>query len=416
MRVFALVVLTSVNVVNYLDRFIISALLPFIKADMQLSDAQLGLLHTAFTFSYLLSAPFLGFLGDRISRKWLASVTVIFWSFATALSGMARSYGSLLGIRAMVGIGEAGYGPVAPTMINDFYSPAVRSRMLSIYYVGTPLGSALGLMMGGFLGHHYGWRLAFLVAAVPGVVLALLTLFIREPERQAPHLEKPSLMETLRYLARTPSYLYNLVGTAAMTFATGGLAYWYPTFLFRMRGWHLTTATQFFGAVTVVAGITGTVFGGFLADLWQDKNRRSYFYVSAIGMLLAAPLAVASILIQSRIWVFPFVFLSIFFLFFNMSPLNAAIISVVRPRMRATAMALNILFIHLLGDAVSTWAIGKVSDATESLTLGILIGPAAILVGGAILLAGSGALARDQLKLEVELKTRKALGPVIMGL
>lgn len=408
MRIFALVVLTSVNVVNYLDRFIISALLPFIKTDLQLSDAQLGLLHTAFTFSYLISAPFLGFLGDRISRKWLASLTVIFWSVATALSGMAGSYASLLGIRAMVGIGEAGYGPVAPTIINDLYSPTVRSRMLSIYYVGTPLGSALGLMMGGLLGHHYGWRLAFLVAAIPGFVLALSVLLIREPVRQGSQTERPSLFETIAHLFQTPSYLYNLVGTAAMTFATGGLAYWFPTFLFRVRGWHLTTATQFFGAITVVAGISGTMFGGFFADMWQNKNRRSYFYVSAIGMLLSAPLAVAAILIQRRIWAFPFVFLSIFFLFFNVSPLNAAIISVVKPRMRATAMAINILFIHLLGDAVSTWAIGKVSDVTDSLTLGILIGPAAIVIGGLILIAGSGTLVRDQVKVEAELKSPDA--------
>lgn len=403
MRVFALVVLTSMNVVNYLDRFIISALLPYIKGDLHLSDAQLGLLHTAFTFSYLFSAPFLGYLGDRISRKWLASVAVFFWSVATALSGMAGSYVALLGIRAMVGIGEAGYGPVAPTMISDFYSPHVRSRMLSIYYVGTPLGSAAGLMLGGTLGHHYGWRHAFLVAAIPGFLLAVLAMMIREPQRQGSNLEKPSFGETFGYLLKTPSFLYNMVGTAAMTFATGGLAYWFPTFLFRMRGWHLTTATQFFGAITVVAGIAGTIIGGFLADMWQDKNRKAYFYVSAIGMLLAAPLAIASILVQNRIWVFPFVFLSIFFLFFNMSPLNAAIISVVKPRMRATAMAFNILCIHLLGDAVSTWAIGKVSDATQSLTLGILIGPAAIVLGGFILIAGAGALARDQLHLEQEM-------------
>jgi predicted MFS family arabinose efflux permease len=282
--------------------------------------------------------------------------------------------------------------------------------MLSVYYIGTPLGSALGLMLGGTMGHYFGWRHAFLVAAIPGFLLALLALGMREPPRQAPHLEKSSLRETIFYLAHTPAYLYNLLGACAMTFATGGLAYWFPTFLSRMRGWHLTTATQFFGAITVVAGIAGTMFGGFLADMWQEKSRRSYFYVSAIGMILAAPLAMASILIQNRIWVFPFVFLSIFFLFFNMSPLNAAIISVVKPRMRATAMAMNILFIHLLGDAVSTWAIGRVSDATESLTLGIMIGPAAILLGGLILITGAPALERDQAKLEKQLEQHKDTG------
>jgi predicted MFS family arabinose efflux permease len=391
------------NIVNYLDRFIISALLPFIKTDLSLSDAQLGLLHTAFTFSYLFSAPFLGFLGDRVTRKWLASLTVFLWSIATGLSGLAKGYRSLLGIRALVGIGEAGYGPVAPTIINDYYSENVRSRILSIYYIGTPLGSAIGLMSGGILGQHYGWRTAFLVAAVPGLILALLALFMKEPKRQITSSENISFKETFRYLLRIRSYRYNLFGTAAMTFATGGLAYWFPTFLSRMRGWEITSATQFFGAITVVAGITGTLFGGFLADMWQQKNRKAYFYVASLGMLLSVPLAIASILIQSRAWVFPFVFLTEFFLFFNISPLNAAIISVVRPRMRATAMALNILFIHLLGDAVSTWVIGQVSDMTHSLTAGVLIGPAAILIGGLILIAGADSLAQDQEALKDEL-------------
>jgi predicted MFS family arabinose efflux permease len=388
------------NVVNYLDRFIISALLPFIQADLNLTDAQLGLLHTAFTFSYVLAAPFLGFFGDRTVRKWLASATVFFWSIATALSGLARTYGQLLGIRGMVGIGEAGYGPVAPTIINDYYSENVRSRILSIYFIGTPLGSAIGLMSGGVLGHHFGWRTAFLVAAIPGLILSILALFMKEPPRAAQQTENPTLAETLSFLKNTRSYRYNLLGTAALTFASGGLAYWFPTFLSRMRGWQITSATQFFGAITVVAGVTGTLFGGFIADLWQNKNRRSYFYVSALGMIMAAPLAVGAILIQDRAWVFPLVFLAEFFLFFNMSPLNAAIISVVHPKMRATAMALNILFIHVLGDAVSTWAIGKVSDMTGSLTIGVLVGPIAILIGGLILLIGAKSLEEDQLRQE----------------
>lgn len=398
MKIFALVILTSLNVVNYLDRSIISALLPFIRSDLKLTDAQLGLLHSAFTFSYLFSAPFLGLLGDRVNRRWLASGSVFLWSIATAASGMAATYPMLLAIRAGVGIGEAGYGPVAPTMISDYYSEKVRSRMLSIYYVGIPLGSAIGIISGGDLGQRFGWRTAFWVAAVPGLLLALLTLLIREPKRSSSPTEIPSVKETLQTLARTPSYLYNVLGTTAMTFATVGLAYWFPTFLSRERGWEITQATRFFGATTVVAGIAGTVFGGFIADFWQHRSRKSYFYVSAIGMLLAVPLSLASLLIYSKAWTFPFVFLAVFFLFFNISPLNAAIISVVPPRMRATALAMNILFIHLLGDAVSTWAIGQASDLTKSLTIGMLVGPAAILIGGVILLMGAKHLAADQEK------------------
>jgi predicted MFS family arabinose efflux permease len=399
MKIFALVVLTSLNVVNYLDRSIISALLPFIRKDLNLSDTQLGLLHSAFTFSYLFSAPFLGLLGDRVNRKWVASASVFLWSLATAASGMATTYMSLLWIRAGVGVGEAGYGPVAPTIISDYYSEKVRSRMLSIYYVGIPLGSAIGIISGGDLGQRFGWRTAFWVAAIPGLVFAFLTLLIQEPKRASAQSEVPSVKDTLRTLTGTPSYLYNVLGTAAMTFATVGLAYWFPTFLSRERGWEITQATRFFGATTVVAGIAGTVFGGFIADFWQHRNRKSYFYVAAIGMLIAVPLTLASLLIHSKAWVFPIVFLAVFFLFFNISPLNAAIISVVPVRMRATALAVNILCIHLLGDAVSTWAIGYVSDITQSLTFGMLVGPVAIAIGGFLLLIGSKHLLIDQEKL-----------------
>jgi predicted MFS family arabinose efflux permease len=401
MKIFALIVLTSMNLVNYLDRYVISALLPFIKSELVLTDAQLGLLHTAFTIGYLISSPFLGFLGDRINRKWQVSICVFLWSIATALSGKAQSYGSLRAIRSVVGIGEAGYGPVAPTLISDYYSESLRSRMLSIYFIGTPLGSAIGIIVGGHLGHHYGWRTAFFVAAIPGLLLAFLALLIREPKRNFIAPPTRSLPGTVGQIARIPSYVYNVLGTTALTFATGGLAYWFPTFLSRIRGWELTQVTQLFGATTVVAGIAGTMFGGFIADFWHRSNRRAYFYVSAIGMLLAAPMAICSIIIDSRAWAFPFVFLTVFFLFFNTGPLNAAIISVVHPGMRATAMALNILFIHLLGDAISPVMIGRVSDLTNSLTTGMLVGSAAIPLGGLVLLFGANHLAEDEKKLEL---------------
>jgi predicted MFS family arabinose efflux permease len=401
MKIFTIFILTSINLVNYLDRFIISALLPFIKEDLNITDAQLGLLHTSFTVGYLASSPLLGLLGDRMSRKWLASSCVVLWSVATALSGRAQSYGSLQTVRALVGIGEAGYGPVAPTITSDSYSQNVRSRMLSIYFIGTPLGSAIGIILGGTWGAHYGWRTAFLVAAIPGFILAVLALFIKEPPRSTEPVPTPSIAETLQYLIKTPSYVFNVAGTTALTFAVGGLAYWFPSFLSRVRGWDLTQATQLFGSTTVVAGIAGTMFGGFIADTWHAKNRKAYFLVSAIGMLLAAPLAVASILIESRAWAIPFVFLTVFFLFFNTGPLNAAIISVVRPRMRATAMALNILFIHLLGDAISPVLMGQISDLTDSLTAGMIAGAMAIPVGGVILLLGSRWLVQDQEKAEI---------------
>jgi predicted MFS family arabinose efflux permease len=271
--------------------------------------------------------------------------------------------------------------------------------MLSIYFIGTPLGSAIGIILGGHWGAHFGWRTAFLVAAIPGFVLAILALFIREPKRSEASIPTPSVPETIQHLFKTPSYIYNVLGTTALTFAVGGLAYWFPSFLSRVRGWEMGQAAQLFGSTTVIAGITGTLFGGFLADSWHQVNRKAYFLVSAIGMLLAAPTAVSSILIESKAWAFPFVFLTVFFLFFNTGPLNAAIISVVPIKMRATAMAINILIIHLFGDAISPLVIGRISDKTESLTIGMLVGCITIPIGAVILFVGANRLKKDQERL-----------------
>src|SRR5262249_28760820 len=178
----------------------------------------------------------------------------------------------------------------------------VRSRMLSIYFIGAPLGSAIGIITGGFFLHHLGWRTPFFVNAIPRIVLAVFGVLVKEPPRQISATRQPRCRGTLKDLFRTRSYLINVLATAAVTFATVGLAYWFPTFLYRMRGWKITQATQLFGATTVVAGIAGTMFGGFIADLWRKENKRAYFYVGAIGMLLAAPLTAAAIFIHGKIW------------------------------------------------------------------------------------------------------------------
>jgi sugar phosphate permease len=271
--------------------------------------------------------------------------------------------------------------------------------MLSLFYAALPVGSALGFTLGGVIGQHYGWRNAFFVAGIPGFFLAFAALAMREPKRGgsdgalAPALNA-SIATILSTLFRTRSYLVNAAGYTAATFAMGGLAAWWPTYLYRNRGVPLDRAGFLFGATLVVAGFLGTLAGGWLGDRIQARHRGGYFFASGIGLLLATPATLIGTLSPEPAIYWSATFVALFFLFFNTGPLNAAIVNVVPAGMRASAIAVNVLIIHLLGDALSPWLIGRVSDASD-LGTGIILNCGAIAVAGLILVAGAGVLRDD---------------------
>jgi len=394
-----LLVLTLINLLNYLDRYVISGMLPLVQAEFGRTDAQMGVLSSSFLVVYALASPATGVLGDRLPRKWFVGGGVLVWSLATLWSGQARSFEELLLARALIGIGEAGYAAVAPGMISDLYDVRRRGRMLSLFYAALPVGSALGFTLGGAIGQHHGWRSAFLVAGLPGILLGLLALAMREPPRGAADEvrhgdERPAVGAILRTLAGTRSYLVNTAGYTAATFAMGGLAAWWPTFLFRERGVPLDRAGFLFGATLVVAGFLGTLAGGWLGDRIHARHKGGYFLASGIGLLLATPAGLVAVLGASPPLYWAATFLALFFLFFNTGPLNAAICNVVPAQMRASAIAINVLVIHMLGDALSPWLIGKVSDLSD-LGTGIVFNCGAIALAGAILVGGANVLRRD---------------------
>ena len=176
-----LLVLSGINLFNYLDRYVISSLLPLMKEELGLSDARLGSLASWFMVSYLALSPFAGYLGDRYKRKYLIGSTVIVWSLATAATGLSRSYLHLVLTRALTGIGEAGYATVAPAIIADAFPSSRRGSALSVFYAALPVGSALGFTLGGYWGVHFGWRTAFFLAGGPGLLLAIASFLVREP-------------------------------------------------------------------------------------------------------------------------------------------------------------------------------------------------------------------------------------------
>ncbi len=377
---YALGLLLAVNLLNYVDRQVLYAVFPLVKADLRLSDTELGILGSSFMVFYMVSAPLLGWLGDRMSRIRLASYGLSVWSLATVFAGLASGYRMLLGARTVVGIGEASFGTISPGLLSDYFPREKRGRILSCFYVAIPVGSALGYLFGGLLGQRFGWHSAFLMVGLPGLLLALPLWFLREPDRGSGE-ESSGIargLEGYLQLFTNRSFVTNTLAMAAMTFALGGLAQWVPTFLYRIHHLSVAEGNTLFGAITVLSGISGTLTGGWLGDRLQKKSTRGYLLVSGWGFLLGAPVAAFALLTTSVTACLAAIFFAEFLLFLNTGPLNTLIVNVTRPSVRARAFAVNIFFIHVLGDAISPTILGLLSDLW-GLRSSLLITPLAIV-------------------------------------
>jgi MFS family permease len=342
--------------------------------------------------SYSITSPLFGRLGDLFTRKYVIAAGVVLWSFATAGAGLARSFWQMFLPRSLVGVGEAAYATIAPGIITDLYEEERRGRALAVFYAAIPAGSALGFVLGGYLSEIYGWRAAFFVVGLPGVLFASLAMLIREPRRGATDKASdpmadapPTLLRTYRMLWDNRVYGVVTLGFVAYTFALGGLVGWMPALLERYD--HMTTseANEVFGAMTVVSGFLGTFAGGFLGDYLLRHTRHAYLWVSGLCMFAGAPVTVVALSARSPSLFLPAIFLAEFFLFLNTGPLNAVVLGCVPARVRATAMAVNIFFIHALGDAISPPIIGALSDRF-GLYRATLVAPLMMLVSGIVLL------------------------------
>ena len=398
----AVVLLVIINLFNYIDRYILSAVEPEIRAALFAPDdpaamAKTGSLATAFLLSYMVFAPLFGWIADRTSRWLLIAGSVALWSLASGASGLAATFGFLLFTRILVGIGEAGYGPSAPTIIADLFPLERRGRVLSFFYLAIPVGSAIGFAFGSAVEQSTGsWRIPFYLVTIPGLILALLCLFMRDPRQMRPAASdakktpRPAMADYLRLL-KTPSYALNTLAMAAMTFAIGGLSFWVPEYL-RFRG-QPESGRIFFGGITVVAGIVATLSGGWAGDALRKRVRGAYFIVSGTAILLAFPCTVAMIYSPFPLaWMW--MSLAIFFLFFNTGPANTALANVSPQGIRSTAFALNIFIIHALGDAVSPPLIGWIAGRWD-MNIAFLVVSATMAVAGVIWLIAAQFLDRD---------------------
>jgi MFS transporter, Spinster family, sphingosine-1-phosphate transporter len=409
----SLVVLLSINLLNYIDRFVLSAVEPKIREEFGITRTQSGYLPFIFIISYMICAPIFGWLADRFSRWLIVGFSVLLWSAATAASGLAgfhvdptvhhwwsSSWALLVGIglspfvvmlltRMFVGVGEGGYGPTAPTIISDLYPVSRRGYVLAWFYVAMPVGGALGYVVGTAVGASWGWRSAFFIVTIPGVMLGLWTLFMKDPPRgtaDVGHAIKglPKLAD-YTHLIKIRSYVLNTLAMAAMAFSTGGMSYWMPDYLeakVGLGGRGLPeNAGMIFGIITAVAGLGATILGGLAGDKLRDRFGGSYFLVSGVSIMLAAPFMIAMLYVP-----FPYawgmLFASIFFLFFNTGPANTALANVVSPTVRASAFAINIFVLHLVGDAPAPYVLGMIHDHFSAWN------PAFFVVAGSMVVAG----------------------------
>ena len=403
----ALFLLLAINLFNYIDRQVLAALEPDIRTTFFAPDdvnamTKTGLLGDAFFVTYMVSAPILGLLADRISRWLIVGSAVILWSLASGGSGLAATFAILFATRVCVGIGEGGYGPAAPTILSDLFPIETRGRIMAIFCAAIPVGSALGYVVGGLIGAHFGWRWAFYLVAPPGLLLGLLSFWQRDPRFAAGHLAQKSPRRSLRAylnLFRTRSFLINCVAMTLMTFVTGGLGFWVPAYL-RYRNQSPDVGMTIFGLITVVAGLVSTLLGGIIADRLRSRFAGSYFWVSGIGMLIACPFFIATLYVPfPAAWIT--MFLAIFFLFLNTGPSNTALANVSLPAVRATAFAVNIFVIHAFGDVQAFWLLGYIGGHTN-MHMAFLFVSGIILLSGVAWLIGVKYLPADTAAVEAQ--------------
>ena len=383
----ALIVLTALNLLNYVDRSVLFAVQPLVQDEFHVTNLQIGYLTSAFLIFYAVAAPFVGPLADRYSRKRIIALGGIFWSGLTLLTAVTHTYTELLVRHTLVGIGEATFVTIAPTFVADLFSERVRGRILGIFYLAIPVGSAAGYLLGGYLAPHHGWRFPFYVAAAPGFLLSIAVLFLKEPARgQFDTLKETPERGTVVGLLRNPAFLTSTLGMAAMTFSMGGIQVWIPKFLYSERGYTLEAANFAFGIIIVVDGILASLIGGWLGDYLLPRMKSSYYLVSAASMLLGVPFMIVALFVRGPLMI-PAIGVSAFFLLLNTSPLNAAVINSVGAHIRATALAMNIFIIHILGDIPSPTMMGWVADK-RSLQAAFILPVIAMGISSAILFYG----------------------------
>jgi MFS transporter, Spinster family, sphingosine-1-phosphate transporter len=374
-----LLVLLGINLLNYFDRFIISQLLPLINEDFPMSKSVQGLLMTIFLVVYSMTCPIFGTLGDRFPRKYLVSFGTSLWSISTIMGGVVSSFGPFAFWRSMVGVGEAAYAPIAPTLISDIFPKRLHGRMMALFYMVTPLGAAFGFIVGGILGTTIGWRKTLFLAGILGPFLAIWILFFKEPKKcdasehavsnneptPAVVVKKESLSQTIKgyfQLFTFRRFLFACLGYTAYSFGIGSLQWWMPTYFLEVHNLPIKDSGIMLGGVTVIGGIVGALSGGFICDWLQGKVKNAYFTLCWVSCALSLPFVFTTLMTSNMTIMWSCLLTSEILLFMNSGPVNLLLMESVPIAKRATALSLAVLVMHMFGDAISPPIVGYFSD------------------------------------------------------
>jgi sugar phosphate permease len=462
---YALAILSLVNFLNYIDRQVLPAVATSMLDDpsLGLTDADIGYMEASLLLSFTVLAPIFGRLGDRHARAKLMACAAVAWSVATALTGFADRFSplphalgirlpvvnaifsisgvalSLCAVRACVGVGESAYSTITPSLIADYFPPHRRATALGVFQSAIPMGFALGFVIGGVLAHFFGWRIAFTLVGVPGLVTAVLVWKLHEPARGATDeppataleeiAESPaettralvhdedneSTARAIRRVLRSRDWFISTAAYTALTAALGAFATWAVVALVRDKGMSQTGANVTLGVVTLLGGAAGTFGGGWLADRFAARRRNAYFLVCAVSTLLGIAPAVVVLAADSPAVYVPAVFLAVMLLFVSNAPFHAILLGSVPTGVRGMAVALNIVVIHACGDALSRALVGVLSDdlragrfaflssianllgidaARQHLSTALLVAPLALTVSTTLFFVGARAQTR----------------------
>ena len=423
---FALAALFSMNLLNYVDRYTFFGVGKQITEGLHISKFQYGVLSVSFMVVYTIVSPMVGWMGDRYSRRGLIATGVGLWSLATVGSAFSRGFNDMFFWRALLGVGEATYGVIAPALLADLFPPKHRGRVMGLYFLALPLGGGFGYVIGGKVASVWDWRAAFLVVGIPGILAALAGLMLHDPGRGASEgktalgkAERPKMNDYLD-LFRTPTFLFNTFGMAAVTFATGALAAWASIFYQEVRGMDLTDANNWIGGMTLLAGLVGISLGTWMADRLLRFTRRAYLLMAFAAVAIAIVPGTIGLLDANRTTSLSFLFVSMILLASVLGPCNTVTANVVPANRRATGYAVSIFLVHVFGDITSPVFIGAIATlfgkpwvvnspvgrlldtigarpvGETNLTIGMLSVVPVLALGSLLLFLGSRHLPRDQ--------------------
>ncbi|KAI1729537.1 major facilitator superfamily domain-containing protein [Ditylenchus destructor] len=427
-----LAVLIALNLINYMDRFTVASILIDIQTYYKIQDSDGGLIVTTFVFCYMIAAPIFGYLGDRYNRKFVVSIGLVLWILAVFLSSVSGSFRVFLISRAIVGVGEAAYSTVAPTIISDLFSGDQRSRVLMLFFAALPVGSGLGYIVGASVTYWTGyWQWGLRVTPIIGIIFLIIIVFaFEDPVRghaDHAHLRKTSYKEDVLSLGRIPTYIYTTLGFTSVVFVTGSLSWWTPACA--AHAWGMihgmdkvppeikASVAETFGVLSCIGGLIGVVFGSLLARKWQKglgpitANPRADPLVCGFGSLFAVPTMWLALFTVGK-WMplgYLFVFLTIIMVVLNFAITTDIILYVTTPNRRATAIAIQTLTAHLLGDATSPYVIGLLSDAIrgnvetsaasfQALQYALYLPNAVLVLGGVFYFLASNHVEKDREK------------------